>query len=583
VLTTIDLDTGAPPPWAFLVDAIEELAAARSLDRVSAVVRKAARRISGADGVTVVLREGERVHYVDEDAIAPLWKGQSFPIHDCVSGRAMLQQRVIVIPDIYADPAVPHAAYHPTFVRSLTILPVGGEESMAAIGAYWAQLHAPGEQEIALLQSLARATATALANVALQASLLDAAANAAAQAAEISRLFEDARREAAERERAEAQLRHVQKLEAIGNLTGGIAHDFNNLLAIIIGNLDWLRESGGIGDNDELLRDALDAAVRGADMTRRLLAFARRQPLKPQAVDVNDLVGGITRLLRRSLSERIEIVLDLAPELPAVVVDPAQLEASLTNLANNARDAMPDGGRLAIATRARRLDADYAALHADVVPGDYVMIEVADRGCGMSAEVAARIFEPFFTTKVTGRGTGLGLSMVFGFVKQSGGHITVYSEPGVGTAVGLYLPVRAISAAETAAAWTSPARGSETVLVVEDSALVRRVAARQLERLGYAVLEAQDAAEAMTRLEAGPVDLLFTDVVMPGAMTGPQLARAALGRWPHLKVLLTSGFPEAAMRDEPGAAALPLLTKPYRAEELAGAVREVLGPALLRH
>src|ERR1700740_2564226 len=248
-------------------------------------------------------------------------------------------------------------------------------------------------------------------------------------------------REQVERTKLEAQLHQAQKMEAIGNLTGGMAHDFNNMLGVIIGNVDLLRDlKGDDPDIDELSREALDAAFRGADLTRRLLAFARQQPLRPQHVDVNELVSGITRLLRRTIGEDVEISLDLAAELGPVVVDPAQLEASLTNLATNARDAMANGGRLMIATANRTLDADYAAQHAEVVPGGYVKLEVGDTGCGMTPEVMHRIFEPFFPSKSRHHGTGLGLKMVFGFIKQSGRHIGVYSEPGIGTTFRLFLP-----------------------------------------------------------------------------------------------------------------------------------------------
>jgi PAS domain S-box-containing protein len=386
-------------------------------------------------------------------------------------------------------------------------------------------------------------------------------------------------RDVTERKTAEEQLRQAQKMEAVGNLTGGMAHDFNNLLGIIIGNLDLLRDrQSGDPDAEELSREALDAALRGADLTRRLLAFARRQPLQPAKTDVNELIAGIVKLLERTLGEQIQITLDLNPATWPVVVDPAQLESGLTNLATNARDAMPGGGQLIIVTGNRSLDADYAAQHAEVQPGDYALIEVSDTGTGMPPEVATRIFEPFYTTKEPGKGTGLGLSMVFGFIKQSGGHINVYSEVGIGTIFRLYLPRAAIGAeASPAIVPAALLHGSgETVLAVEDNASLRRVVARQLTELGYRVLEATDAQMALGVIEGQPVDVLFTDIVMPGGTSGYELARAVLSRWPAIKIVLTSGFPENRTNGEADAPNLRLLSKPYRRDELGRVIREIL-------
>jgi PAS domain S-box-containing protein len=388
-------------------------------------------------------------------------------------------------------------------------------------------------------------------------------------------------REQVERTKLEAQLHQAQKMEAIGNLTGGMAHDFNNMLGVIIGNIDLLRDlKGDDPDVDELTQEALDAAFRGADLTRRLLAFARQQPLRPQHVNVNELVSGITRLLRRTIGEDVEISLDLAPELWPVVVDPAQLEASLTNLATNARDAMPDGGRLIIVTGNRTLDFDYAAQHAEVAPGSYVMLEVSDTGCGMTPEVMHRIFEPFYTTKSRDKGTGLGLSMVFGFIKQSGGHIGVYSEPGIGTTFRLFLPHMTQdvpTVADSAATPLLHGRG-ESVLVVEDNGALRRVVTRQLAELGYRVLAAENAAAGLKLLDRHSIDLLLTDVVMPGGINGRELARRARERWPGIKIVFTSGFSEARLNGDAGplASCTPLLSKPYRKEDLASAAREAL-------
>ena len=382
----------------------------------------------------------------------------------------------------------------------------------------------------------------------------------------------------------EEQLKHAQKMEALGQLTGGLAHDFNNLLAIIIGNLDILSELGNRDPQQaELQQDALDAALRGSELIRRLLAFARRQPLKPDEIDVNALIDDISKLLARTIGERVQIKLDLDRSIPRITADPAQLETTIANLANNARDAMPKGGRLVIATRRAHLDRDYAALHAEVEPGDYVVIEVTDTGEGMAPEVRDKIFEPFFTTKGPGKGTGLGLSMVFGFIKQSGGHINVYSEPGRGTTFRLYfriaVPAVDQDASEQPAAQDSKDKSAgETILVVEDNPGLRRVVVKQLTDLGYRVIEADTARKALEVLDSGqPIDLLFTDVVMPGGMDGCELAQETMKRRPGARVLLTSGFPGTCLSETEGFGTdICLLSKPYRKDELTRTVRAVL-------
>jgi PAS domain S-box-containing protein len=383
-----------------------------------------------------------------------------------------------------------------------------------------------------------------------------------------------------ERRQIEQQLRQAQKMEAIGNLTGGMAHDFNNLLGVIVGNLGLARDQiSGNQELTEIVGEALEAAWRGADLTRRLLAFARRQPLRPARIDINELVGDTLRLLRRLLGEDIEVSFTFAENIWPVSADPAQLEATLANLANNARDAMPRGGHLIITTANRRLDAEYAATRADVTPGDYAMIEVSDTGTGMPAEIISHIFEPFFTTKEPGRGTGLGLSMVFGFLRQSGGHVNVYSEPGVGTTFRLYLPRATTEAPVPDLLEGTSAAGSagETILIVEDNPAMRRVVGRQLRDLGYRVLECDRAAAALDELQRTRVDLLFTDVVMPGGLDGVELARLARERWPGLKIILTSGFPEARLNaDAVLQSTLLLLSKPYSKKELAATLRAAL-------
>ena len=380
----------------------------------------------------------------------------------------------------------------------------------------------------------------------------------------------------------EEQLRHAQKMESLGHLTGGLAHDFNNLLAIVIGNLDVLAE---LRQDDaslqELVQGAIGAALSGSELTRRLLAFARRQPLQPEQVNLNELVDEITKLLGRTLGQDIEIKLDLDRSIPAVHVDRVQLETAIANLANNARDAMAQGGRLLIATRTAFLDQDYAAHHPEVVAGKYVVVEVSDSGTGMPSEIMAHIFEPFYTTKAPGKGTGLGLSMVFGFMKQSGGHINVYSEPGRGTTFRLYLrPASETSATDEVEAPPLQPGGvaCETILVVEDNPKLREIVVKQLTGLGFQVLEADNAKRALDMLAMQrKIDLLFTDIVLPGEMDGCALARDVLSRLPHLKVLLTSGFPGARLTDiQSLGTSVRLLSKPYRKEDLARTVREAL-------
>jgi PAS domain S-box-containing protein len=379
----------------------------------------------------------------------------------------------------------------------------------------------------------------------------------------------------------EDQLFQAQKMEAIGHLTGGLAHDFNNLLAVIIGNLDVMTELGSsTREQAELSSAALEAALSGAELTRRLLAFARRQPLQPEEVDANALVSGITKLLGRTLGEDIKITLDLDPATKPIFVDRVQLETAITNLANNARDAMPRGGQLIIATRNGHLDQDYIEKHAEVDAGEYVVIEVSDTGLGMAPEIAERIFEPFYTTKGVGKGTGLGLSMVFGFLKQSAGHISVYSEPSLGTTFRLYLQpsqLRSQNPVVEAPPLQPNYKNEETVLVVEDNSSLRTVVVRQLQAIGLRVLEAENAQMALGVLRDEPkIDLIFTDVVLPGDMDGYALARAINEGHPYTKIIMTSGFPGMRFKDTELAKSLPLLSKPYRNQELIRMVREVL-------
>jgi PAS domain S-box-containing protein len=377
----------------------------------------------------------------------------------------------------------------------------------------------------------------------------------------------------------EQQLKQSQRLEAVGELTGGIAHDFNNLLTIIQGNSELLVED--LADNEQLRRMAemtLRAAKRGAELTHRLLAFARRQHLKPKVVDANDLLSGMESLLRRTLSEDIDIELVRGANLWLSLVDPSQLEGAVLNLCINARDAMQGGGRFIIETANTQLDEDYAVPHADLISGEYVMVAVSDTGMGISPENLDRVFDPFFTTKDVGNGTGL--SMVYGFIKQSRGHIEIYSEVGKGTTVKMFLPKseQARHVVDETPASIADLGGTEKILLVEDDELVRHHAERQLIALGYLVTTAVNGPAALETIKLrADIDLLFTDVVMPGGMNGPILADQALKLRPHLKVLYTSGYTENAMvhlgRLDNGTL---LLTKPYSRIELAQKVRAAL-------
>jgi PAS domain S-box-containing protein len=388
-------------------------------------------------------------------------------------------------------------------------------------------------------------------------------------------------RDLTSREKIEGELRQSQKMEAVGQLTGGVAHDFNNLLTVITANLEMLAPHLGDPDQRELAKEAHDAAQDGAKLAAQLLAFGRRQPLNPKPTDLGPLVSNFAELLRRTLGESIELRILVVGSAHLTAVDSSLLLNALLNLAINARDAMADGGRLTVEMTHARLDTDYAQAYPDIRTGHYVLITVTDTGSGMSEEVRRRAFEPFFTTKPTGAGTGLGLSMVYGFVKQSGGNIQIYSEPGQGTSVRVFLPV-ADRLGTDAAQGTIELReaelpqGSETILLVEDDPRLRRVLGKRLRSLGYQIIEADSGAAALDQLAARPdVAMIFTDMVMPGGMTGFDLAHAALAARPGLKVLFTSGYAEPAIA-RLGLKAGAWLKKPYTADELAEKVREVL-------
>ncbi len=377
----------------------------------------------------------------------------------------------------------------------------------------------------------------------------------------------------------ERQLHQSQKLDAIGKLTGGVAHDFNNMLTVISGNTETLVAK--LDGQPELQRSARlidDAAKRCAELIQHLLAFARKQPLQPRNVDVNAAITDLAKLLRPTLGEQIQIETALEQGPITTHIDPSRLTNAVINMAINARDAMPGGGKLLLETHRVVLDEAYAQANPDVRPGPYVMLAVSDTGTGMPLSVQEKAFEPFFTTKEIGKGSGLGLSMVYGFVKQSGGHIKIYSEEGHGTTIKLYLPPGEGAAQATAAAAPAATGGVETILVVEDDGLVRNFVTAQLQSLGYKTIAATDGRSALALIEGGePFDLLFTDVVIPGGMSGPDLAQEVAKRRPDLKVLYTSGYTDSAIVHQGQLDnGVLLLTKPYRRNQLAEMIRLAL-------
>ncbi|MBZ9655451.1 response regulator [Phyllobacterium sp. 2063] len=389
-----------------------------------------------------------------------------------------------------------------------------------------------------------------------------------------------------ERSKAEEQLRQAQKMEALGQLTGGVAHDFNNLLQIVSGNLQLMaKDVAGNPRAERRVENALAGVSRGSKLASQLLAFGRRQALEPKVVNIGRFVANMGDMLRRTIGESVEMEFIGAGGLWNTLVDPTQIENAVLNLAINARDAMDDSGKLTIEVGNAFLDDAYARKHVDVEAGQYVMLAVTDTGVGMSSEVLAQVFEPFFSTKPVGKGTGLGLSMVYGFVRQSGGHVKIYSEPGQGTTVKIYLPrVHHNEDILTDADFGPVTGGTETVLVAEDDEEVRATVVEMLGDLGYRVLKAKDATSALSIIESGvPIDLLFTDVVMPGPLRSPELARQARQRLPNIAVLFTSGYTENAIvhggRLDAG---VELLSKPYGREALARKIRNVLDSQIQR-
>ncbi|MET0360541.1 MAG: ATP-binding protein [Sphingobium sp.] len=542
--------------WAGAAKAIESLAQARSLDEVLDILRSSARRIVGADGIAVILRDGDKCHYVAEDAREPLWAGQRFPMQFCVSGWAMMHNETAVIRDIFLDPRVPQDAYRATFVRSMLMVPIGKPEPVAAIGAYWSEAGQFGSNEITLLETLGRASSTALENGRLLSSL--------------ERLNGDLEQRVAERtaelERTQESLRQKQKMEVIGQLTDNVAHDFNNLLSPIMAALDLtlshpdcpqrLTRSASVG---------MQAAENAKTLVQRLLAFARRQPLIPSAIDPAALVQEMHSLLASTVGPRIALDLSVAPDLPAIRADRHQLEMAILNLAVNARDAMAEGGSLSITARRA-----VQPLPDTLAEGSYVHFVVRDTGCGMDERTMKSATEPFFTTKEAGHGTGLGLSMVDGLTHQLGGALRIESQQGEGTEIHLWLPAARVASAaiEKADPAVEVRNGEGTLLLVDDDALVRMGTADILTDLGYEVTEAEDAHKALGMLEDGfHPDVVVTDHVMPG-MTGAEFALRLRSDHPDMAVMIISGFQGIDLI----APDIVRLSKPFRQAHLANSI-----------
>jgi PAS domain S-box-containing protein len=578
------------------------LAAELDLERILQAVTDAATELSGAAFGAFfynTVSESNETLALYTLSGAPRSAFERFPMPRAtdVFGPTLAGEGVVRSDDILADPRYGrHAPYHGMPeghlpVRSYLAVPVTSR-SGEVLGGLFLGHPEPGifgERAERLVTGIAPQAAIAIDNARLyQAAQREIAARATAEA-DLRRLNETLEQrvasEVAERTKAEEALRQAQKMEAIGQLTGGIAHDFNNLLQGVIGSLHMLRSRAAAGRTADLGRyvdAALTSADRAAALTHRLLAFARRQPLDPKAVNPNRLVASMEDLVRRTVGPSIEVETVLAGGLWPILCDPHQLENALLNLCINARDAMPEGGRLTIETSNAHLDDAYVAAQRDVTPGQYVALCVTDTGTGMPPHVIARAFDPFYTTKPLGQGTGLGLSMVYGFARQSDGHVRIYSEEGHGTTVKLYLPrhrgtVRSESEQDTAAAVANTTAG-ETVLVVEDEAVVRLLIVEVLQEMGYVPLEAVDAAAGLRILQTAPrLDLLITDVGLPGGMNGRQLADAARQNRPNLRILFITGYAQnAAVGNgvlEPGMA---MLSKPFALDALRAKICTVM-------
>ena len=577
-----------------------ELASETELRRVVQIVTDAGVELTGAQfGAFFYNIQDERgesyMLYTLSGAPVEAFSKFPTPRNTAVFGPTFAGEGIVRSDDITRDPRYGHNAPFNGMpeghlpVRSYLAAPVSSRDGVVVGGLFFGHASVGVFSELAEqnLAGLAAQAAVAIDNAYLaQAAQKEIAERTRAEEA-LRDLNANLEREIAERtdqlRTQEEALRQAQKMEAVGQLTGGVAHDFNNLLQVIVGNLEVIRRlvPSDAGRIQRAAEQAMNGARQASSLTQRLLAFSRRQPLDPKPIDVNSLVGGMSDLLNRSLGETISVETVRGAGLWKAEADPNELEAAILNLAVNARDAMPDGGRLTIETTNAHIDESYATAHAEVLPGQYVALSISDTGVGMDAQTLTRAFEPFFTTKPVGKGTGLGLSQVYGFVKQSGGHVKIYSEVGQGTTVKLYLPRLERSGAESEPQLPVPVpegTQEETILVVEDDENVRSYSVEALRDLGYRVIEAHDGASALHLLQGQTrFDLLFTDVVLPGGMTGAQVAAAARELHPDLKILFTTGYARNAIfhhgRLDKG---VQLITKPFTFTDLAAKIRDVL-------
>ncbi|KKW90798.1 histidine kinase [Sphingobium chungbukense] len=542
--------------WTTAASAMALLSETRSLAEVVEILRDSARAAVGADGIAVVLRDGDQCHYYAEDAMEPLWEGMRFPQEACVSGWAMLNRKSAAIPDIRLDPRIPQEAYRQTFVKSMLMVPIGATDPVAALGAYWATTGHPDADETAILESLAQAASTALANGMLVEEMTELNRSLEARIEQRTR----------ELEAAHQKLLQTQKLELMGQLTGNVAHDFNNLLSPIMTSLDLILQTNPSEDPTQThAQMAMESAERARALVQRLLAFARRQPLASTAVDVRSLLKGMEALLSSTVGGRIDLRIMVPPNLPNILADRQQLEIAILNLVVNARDAMPEGGALSIS-------ASYpSALHdGDGKSDAFLRLTVSDDGVGMDEATKAKALEPFFTTKSAGAGTGLGLAMVHGVVQQFGGAMDIRSEPRAGTDISLWFPItqNAVAPRPSPKIADIGADLGGIAIIVDDHQLVRRGTAAMLREEGYTVVEVASAQECLARLDEGvQPQILITDHVMPG-MTGLDLVRRLTESHAHIPMILISGHDglDGAPAD------VVRMTKPFRQHELQAAV-----------